>query len=149
AQIPAGTGGVAVTVQPGQAVFRSQHPGTVPQIPEPFGSPTQVGIQRQPYLDPGAETGSPMLLPIPVRQSAQTNHGVSCRLAVSAQALRALLGQGTLGLLRITLDDQPQTLPGGRQIQLEADTGIDAQSLSFLPFHLLGQADIGPVAGMQ
>src|SRR5690606_22445322 len=108
AQIPAGTGEVAVTVEPGQAVFRGQHPGTVPQIPEPFGIPAQVGIQRQPYLDSGAEARVPMLLPVPVRQSAQTDNGVSGCLAVSAQALRALLGQGTLGLLRITLDDQPQ-----------------------------------------
>src|SRR5690606_36708312 len=111
-QSPTGTSEMAVTVAPGQAVFRGQRPGAVPQIPEPFGIPAQVGIQRQPYLDPGAEARVPMLLPVPVRQSAQTDHGVSCRLAVSAQALRALLGQGTLGPLRITLDDQPQTLPG-------------------------------------
>src|SRR5690554_2130302 len=112
AQVPAGAGEVAVTVEPGQAVFRGQRPGAVPQPPESFGIPAQIRIQRQPYLDSGAEARVPMLLPVPVRQSAQTDHGVSCRLAVSAQALRALLGQGTLGLLRITLDDQPQTLPG-------------------------------------
>src|SRR5690606_27150632 len=112
AHMPAAAREVAVTVEAGQASGRGAHHGAAPQLPAPVGSPAQVGIQREPYLDPGAEARVPMLLPIPVRQSAQTDHGVSCRLAVSAQALRALLGQGTLGLLRITLDDQPQTLPG-------------------------------------
>ena len=74
ADIPAGAGGIAVAVEPGQTVIGFQLPAGATQVPEAFAAQAHVGLQRQAKLHPCPDAGIPVPALVLVAQPAQTDH---------------------------------------------------------------------------